>query len=200
MKRIAALALGGLLAAPAFAGGPIEVPVEPVIEPAPVVVAPTYNWTGFYAGGQLGYGDAGVDGLPAGLDLDGSGWLGGLHAGYRYDFGGGVVGGEASYDWASIDLGDDGEIDEVLRLKLLAGGKIGAGLLYATAGAAWADASALGEDLSDNGIFYGAGYDHLLNDRWVVGGEILRHEFDDFDGTGADVDVTTFQARVSYRF
>lgn len=198
MKRIAVLALGGLLAAPAFAGGPAEVPVEPMIEPAPVVVAPTIDWTGFYAGGQLGYGDVGVDGAP--VDLDGTGWIGGLHAGYRYDFGGGVVGGEVAYDWASIDLNDEGELDEVLRLKLLAGGKIGRGLLYASAGAAWADVNALGEDLSDNGIFYGAGYDYLLNDQWVVGGEILRHEFDDFDNTDADVDATTFQVRASYRF
>ena len=199
MKRIAALVLGGLLAAPAFAGGPMEVPVEPVIEPAPVVVAPTYDWTGFYAGGELGYGDLGADGAP--VDLEGDGWLGGLHAGYRYDFGGGVVGAEASYDWASIDLGEDaGELDDVMRLKLLAGAKIGRGLLYASAGAAWADASALGEDLSDNGYFYGLGYDYLVTDKWVVGGEVLQHEFDDFDGTGIDIDATTVQAKVSYRF
>ncbi|MCE6953179.1 porin family protein [Cereibacter sphaeroides] len=200
MKRIAALVLGSLLAAPAFAGGPMEVPVEPVIEPAPVVVAPTIDWTGFYAGGQLGYGDIGADGAP--VDLDGDGWIGGLHAGYRHDFGSAVIGAEAAYDWASIDFGDEGngELDDVMRLKLLAGGKIGRGLLYASAGAAWADASALGEDLSDNGYFYGAGYDYLVNDNWIVGAEILQHEFDDFDDSNIDIDATTVQARVSYRF
>jgi opacity protein-like surface antigen len=188
------------MAAPAFAGGPVDVPVEPAIEPAPVIVAPTYNWTGFYAGGQLGYGDVGAEG--GGVDLEGDGWLGGLHAGYRYDFGSAVIGAEGAYEWASIDVGEDeeGTLDDVMRLKVLWGGKIGRGLIYAAGGMAWADAEVDGGDLSDSGYFYGAGYDYLVTEKWVVGGEILRHEFSDFDGSDLDVDATTFEARVSYRF
>ena len=43
------------LAAPAFAGGPTPVFEEPAVI-APVVTAPVYDWTGFYVGGQLGWG------------------------------------------------------------------------------------------------------------------------------------------------
>ena len=84
----------------------------------------------------------------------------------------------------------------------MAGGEVGErGLLYATAGSAWADISAPdGDDLSDNGWFYGIGYDHMLNDQWFLGAELLRHEFNDFDDTGADVDANTLQLRAAYRF
>ncbi|ABA78873.1 outer membrane beta-barrel protein [Rhodobacter sphaeroides] len=200
MKRIVALALGGLLAAPAFAGGPVTVAPEPVVEPvpAPVVVAPVADWSGFYVGGQLGYGkvDTNID------DLDGNGAIGGLHAGYRYDFGRAVVGAELAYDVTNIDLDGipDSELDNVTTLKLMAGGKMGKGLLYATAGGSWADASIGGADVSDNGYVYGIGYDYMVNDRWSVGAELLRHTWDDFDDSGVDVDATTLQAKVGFRF
>ena len=84
MKTIAALIATATLTAPAFAGGPVAVAEEPVIVPAAEpYVAPGLDWTGAYVGAQLGYGD--VDSNGAGLD--GNGWLGGVHAGYRWDLG-----------------------------------------------------------------------------------------------------------------
>ncbi|WP_145103665.1 outer membrane protein [Cereibacter sediminicola] len=197
MKRIAALALGGLLAAPAFAGGPITVAPEPIVEPvpAPVVVAPVTDWSGFYVGGQLGYGD--VDTNVSGLD--GNGAIGGVHAGYRYDFGRAVVGAEIAYDITNIDIGDSAELDNVATVKLMAGGKIGRGLLYATAGGSWADVTSDAGD-PDDGYVYGIGYDHMLTDRWTVGAELLRHKWDTFDDAGTDADATTLQAKVGFRF
>lgn len=199
MKRIAALALGGLLAAPAFAGGPVEVAPEPIVAaPAPVVVEQSADWGGFYAGAQLGYAD--IDSNDAGLDGDGA--IGGLHAGYRYDFGRAVVGAELDYDFSNIDLGDndEGSLDNVARVKLMAGADLGRSLLYVTAGKAYADASVGGTDLSSDGEFYGIGMDYAVTDRWTVGGELLRHSFDDFDDTGVDFDANTLKAKVSYNF
>ncbi|MEZ5798492.1 MAG: outer membrane beta-barrel protein [Paracoccaceae bacterium] len=86
------------------------------------------------------------------------------------------------------------------RLKLMAGADLGSSLIYATAGGAWADATVGGADLSGDGYFYGIGMEHALNDSWTVGGEILKHRFSDFDGSGVDLDPTTAMARVSYRF
>lgn len=198
MKRIAALALAGFLAAPAFAAGPVTAIPEPVVEPAPapVMAAPLANWSGLYVGGQLGYGDVDTD-----VDgYDGNGAIGGVHAGYRYDFGRAVVGAELAYDITNIDIGDAGdELDNVATLKLMAGGKIGQGLLYATAGGAWADTNSDAGD-PDDGYVYGIGYDHMLNERWSVGAELLRHTWDAFDDTGADADATTLQAKVGFRF
>jgi outer membrane immunogenic protein len=39
-----------------------------------------------------------------------------------------------------------------------------------------------------------------VNDRWTVGGEVLQHEFDDFDGSGIDVEATTVKAKVALQF
>ncbi len=200
MKKIAALAATtALLAAPAFAGGPSPVIQDPVIA-APIVVAPSYDWTGGYAGLQLGYGSVDLDG-----GIDGDGAIGGVHAGYMWDFGQWVLGGELDYDAANIDLEDGagidvGDLDSVARLKLRAGYDLGRSLIYATAGAAHAEAEVGGADLSDTGWFAGVGMGYQLNNNWIVGGEVLTHQFDDFDNSGVDVDATTATLRASFKF
>lgn len=199
MKTIAALIATAALTAPAFAGGPVAVAEEPVIVPAAEpYVAPGLDWSGAYVGGQLGYGD--VDSNGAGLD--GNGWLGGVHAGYRWDLGSWVAGTELSWDKASIDLGDvaGDELDSVAALKLTAGREIGNSLVYGALGMAQANATVGGEDLSDTGLVYGLGFDYAVNDRWTVGGEVLQHNFDEFDGTDVDVDATTVKAKVALQF
>lgn len=197
MRSIAALLATVAFAGPALAGGPT------VVEPEPVIVAPvepvmaSVDWSGFYAGAQLGYAD--VDSNGAGLD--GNGLLGGIHAGYRWDFGQYVAGAELDYDTADIDLaGGTSSVDDVARIKLMGGAEFGNTLLYATAGAAYADATVGGVDRSDDGWFIGAGMDVAVSDSLSVGGELLQHQFDDFDGTGVDLDATTIKAKVSLRF
>ena len=199
MKTIAALIATAALTAPAFAGGPIAVAEEPAVIPAAEpYVAPGLDWSGAYVGGQLGYGD--VDSNGAGLD--GNGALGGVHAGYRWDLGNWVAGGELSWDKTSIDLGATAgdELDSIAALKLMAGREIGNSLVYGTLGAAQAKASVGGADLSDSGMVYGLGFDYAVNDRWTVGGEVLQHQFNDFDATGDDFDATTIKAKVGLRF
>lgn len=199
MKTIAALIATAALTAPAFAGGPTAVAEEPSIAPAPeTYVAAGPDWTGAYVGAQLGYGD--VDSNGAGLD--GNDWFGGVHAGYRWDLGNWVAGSELSYDATNIGLGATAgdELSDVLALKLSAGREIGNSLVYGTIGAARANATVGGTDLSDTGLVYGLGFDYAVNDRWTVGGEVLEHNFDDFDGTTNDFDATTVKAKVGLRF
>lgn len=199
MRSIAALLATVAIASPALAGGPIAVEPEPTVAPVVTpVVAPGIDWSGAYAGVQLGYAD--VDSNDAGLD--GNGFLGGIHGGYLWDFGNVIAGAEVSYDSADIDLGDAGAtLDDMTRLKLLVGTEMGRSLVYGALGAAHASATdAGGADLSDTGWFLGAGLDYAVSDRWTVGAEVLHHQFDDFDGTGTDFDVNTLQAKVSMRF
>jgi opacity protein-like surface antigen len=197
---IASMTLIASLAGPALAGGPTEPAPEPVVAPAPVAppVDTGGEWGGAYVGAQLGYGD--VDSNGGGLDGDGI--LGGVHAGYRYDFGKAVVGGEIDYDTAAIDLGATAgdELESVARLKLMAGADLGRTLVYGTAGYAYAEASVGGGSLSDDGWFAGLGADYALTDQWRVGGELLTHKFDNFDGSGVDLDVNTVKAKVSFAF
>jgi opacity protein-like surface antigen len=183
-------------AMPALAGNVSEPAPDPVIAaPAPAPVAPaTPNWTGFYAGGQVGW--AWVDTDIAGVDGDDV--IGGLVAGYDYDLGDWVVGGGIDYDFADIGLsGTTASVEEVFRAKLRAGYKIGQGLVYGTGGYAWADTNTIGDD---DGWFIGGGYEHRVTDNVSVGGEVLYHEFDSFGTVNTDVDATTAQVRVTYRF
>lgn len=202
MKKIAVLAFA-TLSAPiaAFAGGPVAPVADAYVEaPAPVMAAPTDGeWGGFYAGAQLGWGNV----TSNGAGLDGNDVLGGLHAGYRYDLGRAVLGGEIDYNFANIELGEglgDTSLDSVARLKLMAGADLGRALVYVTAGGAYADGSLAGSSASGDGYFAGIGMDYQLNETMNLGGEILGHRFDDFDGTGVDVEAVTAQVKVAYRF
>ena len=132
ITSLATLGLGTTVSAGGMAD-PVMVPA-----PAPVAVAPApiprgSDWTGFYAGGQLGYGQVET---PA-FSEDQDDLIYGLHAGYNYDLGNFVVGAEIDYDWTQIgDSGSGIDLDNVARLKLRAGYDAGQFLPYITAGMA----------------------------------------------------------------
>lgn len=194
-RRTTAITTMAVFAAmPALAGNVSEPAPEPVVEaPAPVPAAPlTPNWTGFYAGGQLGYANVDADGFD-----DDDSVIGGLIAGYDYDLQNGfVVGVGFDYDFLDADIGNVASVEDGFRAKLRGGYKIGRGLVYATGGYAWADTDNFGDD---DGYFIGAGYEHMVTDQVSLGGEVLYHQFDDFNG-GPDADATTVQARAAFRF
>ena len=180
------------IAAPAFAGSADPAPMEPIIQaPAPVAMTMGRDWTGGYGGLQLGYADIGTNTAASGDDI-----IGGLTAGYDWDFGNFVVGLGLDADIADVSVGAL-SLDRIYRLKARAGYDLGNGLIYATAGGAGADIDGLGYD---TGYFVGAGYEHMVTDTISLGGEILYHEFDNFKSSGVDVDATTFQIRANYRF
>jgi len=196
MKRVTTtIAILLASSAPVFAGSFDPAPAEPVVAaPAPVLAAPSADWTGAYAGLQLGYGTGDVDGT----DFDGV--LGGAHVGYRADFGSWVLGGELDYNLADLGLdGGAGEIDEIARLKLQAGYDLGDSLVYATAGGAYAGAD-IGGSLSDTGWAAGLGFDTRITSNMTAGVEYLYHEFSNFDGTGSDVTANTISAKVGFQF
>ncbi|MEX1235975.1 MAG: porin family protein [Roseovarius sp.] len=193
---LSAAAASALMAGTAFAGNIEPAPAEPVIAPAPAPVFSSPNWTGFYAGGQLGY--ANIDTDIAGVD--GDGLIGGLTTGYDYDLGNWVVGAGLDYDWTDVGLGNVPEttVDNVFRAKLRGGYKLGNGLLYATGGYAMADTNNLGDE---DGYFVGAGYEHLVTENVSIGGEVLYHEFDGFNTVpDTNVEATTAQVRATFRF
>jgi outer membrane immunogenic protein len=192
-KTLLAALSASAIAAPAFAGSIAPATMEPMIEtPAPVAMTMGRDWTGGYAGLQLGYADVGTsdDGL-GGDDV-----IGGFTAGYDWDFGNFVLGAGLDADIADLSVGDL-TLERVYRLKVRGGYDLGNGLLYATAGGVGADIDGLGYD---TGYFVGAGYEHMVTDTISLGGEVLYHEFDNFKDSGVDVDATTFQIRANYRF
>ena len=107
MKRLAfAVALSVVGGSAALAA---DLP-PPALPHAPAtyvpVIAPPYNWSGFYIGGNLGVGWNGGGSVSdtIGSTFSGSGqtvkFLGGGQVGVNYQFWGGVViGAEAMFDW-----------------------------------------------------------------------------------------------------
>lgn len=224
MKITYLLAVALLTAGSAHAGGVTAPAPDPQPQFAPVVVSQS-DWTGGYVGASLGYGDVDAE-IVEPLDLDATGAIGGLFAGYQRDFGSFVLGAELDANLASfevdvddLDLGDldgvDLSMDRLHRLKVRAGYDAGRALVYGVAGAAYGNLNAEvdfggveeADDSSDWGYVVGAGAEVLVTDRVSVGGEVLYHKFDDLvsaEDLGADegleAEVVTFQARVAYRF
>ena len=160
------------------------------------VSAQTYggtDWTGFYFGGQIGNAD--VDTSAAGVS--GSDVIGGLIVGYDRDYGDWVAGFGFDYDWSDTNLSGAATLEDVWRAKLRLGYKVGDGLVYGVGGYARAGTDTLG---SDDGWFIGAGYDHRITESFSIGGELLYHDFGNFNGSGIEVDATTIQIRASFRF
>jgi opacity protein-like surface antigen len=171
---------------------PANTPIATLSTQSSLASSGSGNWTGFYVGGQLGFGV--VDNDLSGNDED---IIGGFTLGYDYDFGRWVLGGALDYDFADINAGPGTSIEEIFRVKLRGGPKIGNGLLYGAAGWANADTDNAG---SDDGWFIGAGYEYLISSQFSVGAEVLYHEFDNFNSTGTDIEATTVQIRATFRF
>jgi outer membrane immunogenic protein len=115
--------------------------------PAPVAGA---DWTGFYAGAQIEYGDVDVSGARPKTARAASA---GIFAGYRYDFGSYVIGGEIDLNAADIDLpAVGGTLDSVSRIGLEAGFDAGPALFYGTVGAARATVDTGGADAGGTAI------------------------------------------------
>lgn len=194
----------------AFAAGPEPTPVAPVVAAQPAV-APF--WAGGYVGGQIGYsyGDFDIDLGSRPGDFNNDSVIGGLTAGYLWEVADGwYLGPEFQYDFADISVtdkssGDTASFDEIARLKLIVGYELGNGLLYGSAGIAYAsfdDAGTVfdGFDGSDTSYVVGLGYDYRVAENWTVGGEYMYHSFSGIGSAGGDVDVNTVHLKASYRF
>lgn len=156
-------------------------------------LAQSADWSGAYAGAQLGFADVDTS-LPG---ASGDGFIAGVVGGYDWDLGTWVVGVGADYDVTDIGLGAAADLEEVWRIKFRGGLKIGEGLAYGTAGYANADTDTLGDD---DGYFIGAGYERRLAPNFSLGGEVIYHEFNNFNSSPTDVDATTVQLRGTFRF
>lgn len=110
------------------------------------------GWSGFYAGAHGGYGWTSVD--VQGNDKEGAidpkGGLGGLHAGYLWQWQQLVAGVEGDYSWSGMDWNrkfqtgtESGDTtvstDWLASIGARLGYDLGPALLYGTAGIAWTE-------------------------------------------------------------
>lgn len=210
----------------------------PVVEapPVPIEVAPPiFSWTGGYFGVQTGYlwgdGSFGVQGLP-GLSADGSidGWLGGIYAGYNYQFTNNVVlGVDGDIAWTNadgfgeaalngvtgpLDAGVDYQLNWTGALRMKAGYAMDRFLPYIAGGLAFgsvdatrftaAGVTAASADDTMVGWTIGAGLEYAFTDALIGRFEYRYTDFGNFDmsdGLAAgEVGVTTNDVRVGLAY
>lgn len=208
MRTTTALALAlCTTAGVALAGNAEPAPVDPVILPALVPVAPF--WEGGYVGGQLGYAFSSFNLNSNTLtDFDENNVIGGINAGYLWALGNGwYLGPEFQYDWTDLSVtdassGQTASLDGIARLKMIAGYELGNGMLYGSAGFAYADFNSVSSvlDIDKNSYVLGLGYDWRVGENWTVGGEYMYHTFDGAGSAGGDIDLNTVHLKATYRF
>ena len=171
---------------------------KPVYRAPPPVVVAAYNWSGFYIGGNVGYGtgDVSANGWGEGLSKSFNGWFAGGQLGWNWQAVGSpwVWGFEA--DWQGADFESDftlangfvnGSGFSRLNWFATARGRVGYAwdrvMFYTTGGFAWAEneigISGLVETKSftHTGWTIGAGLEWALVNNWTVKLEYLFLDF-----------------------
>jgi outer membrane immunogenic protein len=217
LKLISSVSALGLLSVAAHAA---DLPVYN--EPAPVapVVAPAYDWTGFYLGAHGGYswGESDIDTIGTIDDFDG-GLVGG-QLGVNWQWNSVVFGVEGDASWSMADtsatfLAPPITIEEEANWLASIRGRIGLGfdrfLVYGTGGAAWVDVDAevpgIGSDSNTHfGWVAGGGAEFLLTQNISLGAEYLHYEFGDetytIGGVAVDGDgeADVIRGRLNFKF
>lgn len=216
------VASAGLLAAlsmPALAADPtVDVPMT----------APGFDWTGYYAGLQAGYGwgqsdITGTEGEPFSVspDIDG-GFVGGHVAGL-WQFDQAVIGAEAELNYSSVNATIEAEpgnnfgtdIKWFGSVNAKAGYAMDRALVYGIGGIAFAGIEtsqsagpSFAETRTNVGWTVGAGVDYALTDKFVVGAQYRYYDFGsehydgstDFVARDQDTKLNTVGVNLSYKF
>jgi len=192
------------------------------------MTAPGFDWTGYYAGMQAGYGwgrsdITGNDGGPfsAKPDIDG-GFVGGHVAGL-WQLDQAVLGAEADLNYASIDgTADAGpantfgtDVKWFGSVNAKAGYAVDRLLIYGIGGVAFAGietsqvaATSYARTRASTGWTLGAGVDYALTNNVVVGAQYRYYDFgkehfdasDTFTERDQDVKLQTLGVNFSYKF
>ena len=223
MKRVflSGVALAALVGSAVAADIPRR--VERAAPPVPYM-APVYNWTGFYAGinGGWGWGTGSMDGSPSTGDLKGSGGLVGGTLGYNWQNGQVVWGLETDLDWSGVK-GDDNcsrgthcevKNDWLGTARVRLGWAADRWMPYVTGGLAFGDVKAdvtgsRGASDTQLGWTVGAGVEVALTQPWTAKLEYLYVDLGDFNcGSrcgGGSPDKVEFHSHIvraglNYRF
>jgi outer membrane immunogenic protein len=190
LALVAGPAAAADLGAPIFTKGPM--------------MAPMFNWTGFYVGIHGGW--------AGGSDVEG--WLGGGQLGLNYQAPGStfVFGGEVDGAFSNIGNSAAGVTSEVGRLataRLRIGTASDRTLYYLTGGAVWAHneitATGFGRDSKTHfGWTAGAGIEQAFGNGWSGKLEYLYADIGSADYFGGmnsgSFDVHTVRVGLNYRF
>jgi outer membrane immunogenic protein len=201
MQRIVPTLLGVMIASVGFAQTAPAADI-PQLYAAPAPMPSLYNWTGFYVGGQGGYGWGTFDVNPRGSDIDG--WFAGGQVGFNWQNGRSpwVLGIEVDSAVGNIERSVDhisgfgvgfasafSKVDYFGTARLRVGYAVDRGMIYGTGGVAWAhnelslyvDPGYVGLITSSAnshvGFTFGAGFEWALSRNWSMKLEYLYNDF-----------------------
>jgi outer membrane immunogenic protein len=227
MRRFLLASAGVLVMAGSIGGASaadLSRPPPPMVTKAPYFV-PYYNWTGFYAGinGGYGWGTSNWSALPSSFDVNGG--LFGGQIGYNWQFGQFVYGLEGDADWTDIRGTSNvlGCTLTICRTKndflATARGRVGYAIdrwmPYVTGGLAIGNIRTTtpnfaGIDQTNAGWTVGAGVEFAIVGNWTAKAEYLYVDLGTancgvtcgFPAVGNNVGLTTNVVRggINYRF
>jgi len=196
MKKIL---LAGVSLAVLVAASPVSAADVPVRQPyykAPVVRV--FDWTGFYFGGHVGYGWSDTD-----SGLEPTGFVGGLQAGYNWQFSPNWVFGLEA-DITGTDMNDSiagvhSHIDYLGTVRARLGYAVDRTLFYGTGGVAFNRNAVAGVHDSDTGYTLGLGIEWAFGPNWSAKVEYAYYNFDN-NVTLGGTDISTVKFGLNYRF
>lgn len=163
--------------------------------------------SGFYGGLSMAThsGSHVYDGGPEEYDLEGPAF--GLFVGYMQNSGTLSFGGELAVSKGGVyEVTTDGatsykdqyEYTRFIDLKGRVGYSMNNVLLYGTLGLSRAAFNSDGTNVDSSGLLFGVGADYAINDKFFVGAEYLRRNYDYYD-VGQDVDIDASISSVALR-
>ncbi len=190
----------GLAGSAAYAGSP-EPYVEHVYMP-PIEVETGSDWGGFYIGFLGGFQRGDVIDTVNDMNNDAEFTNYGGMAGYNFQSGKFVYGGEISAQFGSGTIAvTDVDIDYVVDARARVGYGMGKALIYGAGGYTTMAAPGGGTTLEVDGFNVGGGVEFAVTDNLFLGGEYI---YRDLSGTafGTDYDTNThgIQIRAGYSF
>jgi outer membrane immunogenic protein len=150
--------------------GAADMPSRAPVLKAPAAAAAPFNWTGYYAGVQAGYGWGKADNSSFPEHTNTNGWLAGGQIGFNVQSGRWVWGGELDGAWADIENNGSSscgpctyvKINDLVTARLRAGSAVGNTLYYVTGG--WASGK-----VTVNDYDAGDGFLSKRHNGYVVG-------------------------------
>ena len=205
----------------AGAASAADLAARPYTKAPPPVLAPIYNWTGFYIGLSAGGGWGRTDWqyntiLTPSTNHDISGWLAGGQVGYNWQAGSWVFGLEADGHWADINGSTlcpnpafvcASKVDTLASFRGRLGYAAGPVLFYGTGGAGYAHEKFSATTPGGPNFFYGtdrwgyaagAGIEWGFAPNWSAKVEYMHYGFDRWTApVGALSAVTTTDLRLN---
>lgn len=190
------------------------------------MTAPGFDWTGYYAGLQAGYGwgqSEITEGAPFSITPDVDGGFVGGHVAGLWQFDQAVIGGEADLNYSSMEGTTESGPGSTFGTDIKWFGSVNAKagyamdrlLVYGVGGVAFAgietsqiSGAAFTETKTNVGWTVGAGVDYALTDKFIVGAQYRYYDFgtehydvaEPFNDRDQNVKLNTVGINLSYKF